>query len=337
MKRIIALLLCVAMSALLLAGCGKEDRLIYNIKLDRYIELGEYMGIKVNTKAQSFKDTYDEYISSDVEAGGFYVQKTEGTVADGDTANIDYEGKKNGVAFDGGTAEGFDLTIGSNSFIDGFEEGLIGKEIGSTVDLNLTFPEDYGSEDLAGQAVVFTVTINYVTTDEAKPIAQFCNELGFKTAEEYEEDVERRVINAKIFEAIEKETTVKNYPKDDSELVYDTSYKLMDLQSQSSYGATLEQLIQAQNMDEEEFKENLMKETVYPEMKTQMIYYAILDEEGLEVTPEETAEQLEKYAEELSGSVTEEQLKETFGEYYFEVMAVIEKVDAFLYKNAEIK
>ncbi|MBQ9632971.1 MAG: FKBP-type peptidyl-prolyl cis-trans isomerase [Lachnospiraceae bacterium] len=88
---------------------------------------------------------------------------TEGReVKDGDTVNIDYTGYKDGEPFDGGSTNGAgaDLTIGSHSYIDGFESGLIGKKVGETVDLNLTFPEDYGVEDLAGADVVFTVTIN---------------------------------------------------------------------------------------------------------------------------------------------------------------------------------
>lgn len=83
-------------------------------------------------------------------------------VADGDTVNIDYTGYKDGEAFEGGSTNGAgaDLTIGSGTYIDGFESGLIGKKVGDTVDLNLTFPENYGAEDLAGADVVFTVTIN---------------------------------------------------------------------------------------------------------------------------------------------------------------------------------
>lgn len=88
------------------------------------------------------------------------VEKT--VVESGDTVNIDFEGKKDGVAFDGGTSQGYNLTIGSGSFIDGFEDGLIGVNVGDTVDLNLTFPEGYQNADLAGQDVVFTVTVNFI-------------------------------------------------------------------------------------------------------------------------------------------------------------------------------
>ncbi len=338
MKRIIAFILCVITVATLLCGCGKSQRLIYgDVNLENIVTLGKYKGVKVDTDSKSFKETYDEYIASDVEAGGFYIQKTEGTVAKGDTANIDYTGKKDGVAFDGGTAEGHDLEIGSGSFIPGFEDGLIGKQIGSTVDINLTFPEEYQAEDLAGKAVVFTVKINYVTTTEPKPIEQFCNEIGFDTAEDYEADVKERVINTKIIEEIEKDSKIKKYPEKAVELVYDTRYNLLDLQMQSTQGATLEQIMQASQIEAETFRKQLLDDYVYPEMKRQMIYYAILDAEKMEITEEDTDAQIDVYLEQYNGQLTEERLTETFGRYYFEVLAVMEKVDEFLLENAKIK
>jgi len=91
------------------------------------------------------------------------IEVSDRPVADGDTVNIDFVGKLDGVAFEGGTAEGFDLVIGSGSFIDGFEDGLIGAQTGETLDLTLTFPENYASADLAGQTTVFTVTVNKIT------------------------------------------------------------------------------------------------------------------------------------------------------------------------------
>ncbi len=94
-----------------------------------------------------------------------YVTSDKTIVEEGDTANIDYVGTLDGEAFDGGTAEGYNLSIGSGTFIDGFEDGLIGCEVGTTVDLDLTFPEEYSNEDLAGQDVVFTVTINAIVEE----------------------------------------------------------------------------------------------------------------------------------------------------------------------------
>ena len=147
MKRIFSLVMILGLM-LTLCSCGKQERILYNVDLDKYVELGDYKKIKIDTKSDDFKETYDSIISQHVETNDLYVTKTEGKVADSDVANIDYEGKKDGVAFEGGTAKGYDLEIGSGSFIDGFEEGLVGVEIGDTVDLNLTFPKDYQARKL---------------------------------------------------------------------------------------------------------------------------------------------------------------------------------------------
>ena len=208
MKKIICLLLGVMLTALTFAGCGKTaERQLYNEKLSKYINLGEYKGIKVYTKSDEFKEFYNSVISSDVSSNDLYVKKTEGEVANGDTVNIDYTGKKDGVAFDGGTAEGYDLTIGSNSFIDGFETGLIGKKIGETVDLNLTFPENYDSSELAGKAVVFTVKINYVKTEEERKPEDYYSEIGFKTLKAYTDDVTERAVKTVSYTHLTLPTT----------------------------------------------------------------------------------------------------------------------------------
>ena len=127
-----------------------------------YVELGEYKGLTV--KIAPIEVTDEEILAQiSANAGSDAMEDvTEGTVEEGDTANIDYVGKLDGEAFDGGTAKGYDLEIGSGTFIDGFEDGLVGVKIGDTVDLTLTFPESYPSEELAGKETVFTVTVNSV-------------------------------------------------------------------------------------------------------------------------------------------------------------------------------
>ncbi len=338
MKRIISLLLCTVLMATVLVGCGEKDRELYKIvDLNKYVTLGEYKGLKVDTSTKAFEEIYDGLVELDVENGGFYVQKNEGTVEKGDTANIDYVGKKDGIAFEGGTSSGYNLEIGSNSFIEGFEDGLIGKQIGSTVDLNLTFPEDYGSEELAGQDVVFTVTINFVITDEPLPAKEYFEELGFKTLEDYEADVKKNAVYQALFETVEKNSKVNRYPEDDSYTVYNAYYNLMNLQIQSSYGATIDQLIEAQGMTKSEFEQNLFEESVYPEMNKQMIYYCILDNEKLELTDEKIAEMVEAFKNDTGTTATEDELKDNLGSYYFEYAAVKDIVNQFLYANAKIK
>lgn len=131
---------------------GLED-----LDIDEYVTLNDYKNMKVTAyKPEVTDEDIEQYINSEMLNG--YI--TDRKVENGDVVNIDYVGKKDGVAFDGGTASGSDLEIGSGSFIEGFEEGLIGVMPGETVDLELTFPEGYPEKTLAGQPVVFTVTVN---------------------------------------------------------------------------------------------------------------------------------------------------------------------------------
>ncbi len=163
MKKVISLVLALTL-IFVFAGCTKANRgrVMYNYKMEKFIELGEYKGIKIDTNGEEYKKIYNDMMASDVQNYDLYVKVTEGKLKKGDVANINYVGKLNGVAFDGGTADNQELELGSNTFIPGFEDKLVGVEIGKTVDLDLTFPKDYGNTELAGKAVVFTVKVNYV-------------------------------------------------------------------------------------------------------------------------------------------------------------------------------
>ena len=133
------------------------------------ITLGNYKGLELTASRTAVPD---EDIDAQLETLRLqYPAVVEGRAAkEGDVANIDYEGTKDGVAFDGGTASGYDLTLGSGAFIEGFEDGVIGMMPGEEKDLNLTFPEDYLSEDLAGQDVVFHVTLNELKSSEGTEV-----------------------------------------------------------------------------------------------------------------------------------------------------------------------
>lgn len=158
-KKIVAFFLCLSTAAVM-AGCGAEKS-----DAQKLVKLGDYNKLEVEVDKNyeitddSVKETIENYFLS---APIYTENKDKTTVEDGDVANIDYKGTKDGEEFEGGSAEGYNLEIGSGTFIDGFESGLIGKKVGEEVDLNLTFPEDYSTEDLAGKEVVFHVTINSI-------------------------------------------------------------------------------------------------------------------------------------------------------------------------------
>lgn len=310
----------VTATVLGLAGCGKKaKRQLYNDKLSKYITLADYKGLKVDTKSDEFKKYYDNMISSDVSSNNLYVKKTEGTVANGDTANIDYTGKKDGVAFDGGTAEGYDL------------------KIGDTVDLNLTFPENYNSAELAGKAVVFTVKINYVKTDEERKPEDYYSELGFKSLDEYTADVTERAVKSYLFDTVKKDSKIKEYPQTEIDTIYGSYKNMVEQNLKSSYGVDFATYLTSNNMTEDSFKEDLVKNQIKPAMDEQMVAYSILDNEKLGLKDEEVSKKIDETVKSINNSqVTADTVKSYYGEYYFEYMTVSEKVADFLYKNAKI-
>lgn len=130
------------------------------------VKLGKYKGIDLSIdKVEVTDEEVDAQVDSILASSPNSQDITDRAVENGDVANIDYEGKKDGVAFDGGTAKGYDLHIGSGSFIPGFEDGVVGMKIGETKDIKLTFPEDYQSTELAGKGVVFTVKVNSIKVE----------------------------------------------------------------------------------------------------------------------------------------------------------------------------
>ena len=141
----------------------REDYVgLQDLDVNAYISLADYKNMTVSAERPEVDDEMvTRYINSELLVGTI----TSRAVQEGDVTDIDFAGKRDGVAFDGGTATGYKLTIGSGQFIPGFEEGLVGVMPGETVDLNLTFPENYRQNpDLAGQEVVFTVTVNGIDT-----------------------------------------------------------------------------------------------------------------------------------------------------------------------------
>lgn len=225
MKKFITTMTVLALSASVLAGCGKtaengestqagtesaapaetgsetaaaaveygEDAYVDGINVADYVTLGEYKGIEVTETTPTVTDDYvQSYIDYALQSNMVTTEVTDRAVQTGDFANIDYEGKIDGVAFEGGTDKGYDLEIGSGSFIDGFEDGLIGAEIGETRDVTVTFPESYPNAEVAGKEAVFTVTVNSIHTESLPELTdEYVKglELDLSTVDEYKQYV----------------------------------------------------------------------------------------------------------------------------------------------------
>lgn len=232
MKKRLAAIIAAACVTASLAGCSgtsKDAAYIKDVNLSKLVTLGEYNGVTVEVASPEVTDSevesYLTYMQSTMAAS---VEVTDRAVESGDTVNIDYEGKMADTmeAFDGGTAQGYDLVIGSGQFIDGFEDGLIGAQVGETRDLNLKFPENYGASDLAGKDVVFTVTVNkisvkppfddaYVATlgiENVSTIDQLKEYIKNRLMEEAQSSYDSEV-QSKVVEAVKNNCMFKNPPQ----------------------------------------------------------------------------------------------------------------------------
>lgn len=332
MKRVIclALVFCFVLSCL--AGCG-EKREMFNVKLEDHVTLTDYSSIVIDKTSKEFTDYVSRIFESYVSSAQAYDKLTEGIVKDGDTVNIDYTGKKDGKAFEGGTATGQNLVIGSKSFIDGFETGLIGKKIGSTVDLNLTFPTDYQSADLAGQKVVFTVKINYVQALPEKN-EETAKKLGFADLAAMNKDLEENSVKNLVAQTLIEKSSVSKYSPKDKERydkVYDDYMKSMQdytTNYNQQYGTNItvdEMLYYNLGANASQLKANITSQ-----MESEMILYATLDKEGLKVTKADVDETVKSMVNE---STSEAQVRENYEEWTLEAITVERKVIDHLAKN----
>ena len=341
MKRILSLMLVVFWLLALLTACGKNKTILFSsVDFDKALTLAEYKGITLDTSSDEYGEFYDNVIVSDIKSNSLYIEKTEGTVSEGDIANIDYVGKKDGVAFEGGTAEGYDLEIGSNSFIEGFESGLIGAEIGKTIDLNLTFPEDYGNEELNGADVVFTVTVNSVQTTDGVEPKDIYEDLGYKTLKEYENDVKERATENYFLNLVRSKSEIKEYPDEDVKTLKTQIKDALNNNFTSYYGMSLESYLTQNGMTMIDFENNLLNNQVKPLIAETMPLYAILDKEGVKITDEDLETKLQELVKEYESSGTSvdaETIKKSVGEYSIENLAVQEKALEIIKENAKIK
>ncbi|BBF45147.1 cell division trigger factor [Lachnospiraceae bacterium KM106-2] len=284
----------------------KEETKILNTDISGDVTLGEYIGIKVTKdKIEVSDEDVQSQIDSTLKDNATNVEvKDRKTIKKGDIVNIDFVGKKDGKAFDGGSATGYDLTIGSNQFIEGFEDKLIGKKVGTKQKLNLTFPTNYSNTELAGQKVVFEVTINKIQKSETPKLNDaFVKKVSkkSKTVAEYKKEVKASLESEKKTEAesnvksdvmnkIIKNAKVKTYPKDQVKYygyIAQTSLEQQLTQSGMTLDSYLEQIGKTQKDFEKEV-ESVGKSTT----KQKMVFQAIAKKENIKVTDAEYKKQL---------------------------------------------
>lgn len=333
-KRFMAALLAGMM--VLAAGCGSKEG---------KVTVGEYKGLVLTGVSQ-------EAVDAEIDAMlAYYTELVEVDRAaeEGDTVNINYTGLKDGVAFEGGTDDseaGTDLKLGSNSFIDGFEDGLIGAVAGEKRDLNLTFPENYGNEELNGQEVVFQVTVNAVKTEYVPELTDaFIAEKmeDFSTVDAYVAALRENLNYTAYFEQITEQLMGSSeVSKYDEERVAERKTQLIEEYRSyaeyygSYYGLDTEAAITYfLGFESTEAFEEAMGEYAYEIEKNSMIISEIAKLEGLELTDELYNEKVGAYVA-AYGVADEAALKEQYGEDTVNNAILSEIVMDFLIENAVI-
>lgn len=316
--------------------------LMAGIDVEKCVTLGDYKGVTVEKTIESVTD---EDVQNEIDnALANYPVEVDQAAKEGDTVNIDYVGKIDGEEFDGGSDQGADLKLGSGKFIDGFEDGLIGARKGETRTLNLTFPEDY-TQDLAGKAVEFTVTVNAVKEPLSEPTDQWVadNIEGYDNLADYkagirseqeesnEQTAENQVRYAAWTQVIDN-CTINEYP----ETLVEVGKKLYEQQVETyaKYaGMELDAYIESSGLTQEEYQSN-MEEYGKNVAAQALVCQAICDKEGFAIGDDDYQKALQDMLTEYG--CTEDELIQTYGQDNVEQSIMLNRVSNLILENANV-
>ena len=305
------------------AEAGKPFIFTAEVALKPEVKLGTYKGVKVEkTDVTVTDEDVEAKLNQERENNARTITVEDRAVKDGDMTVIDFEGFVDGVAFEGGKGENYPLTIGSGSFIPGFEEQLVGAELNKEVEVNVTFPEDYHAEELAGKPAVFKCTVKEIKEKELPELDdEFASEVSeFDTLAEYKEDVKKKLAEKKEEEAKNaKEEKVIDAIIEGAEMVIPEAMILTQQRQMADdfarrimqQGLSVEQYFQFTGLSEEKMMEEL-KPQAEKRIRTRLVLEAIVAAENIEVSDERLDEELAKMAESYKMEV--EKLKEFMGE-----------------------
>ena len=302
---------------------GKPFIFTAEVALKPEVKLGKYKGVKVDKEVITVTE---EEVAAEIEKERENNARTievEGrAVEDGDIATIDFEGFVDGVAFEGGKGENYPLTIGSGSFIPGFEEQLIGKNKDEEVDVNVTFPEDYHAEELKGKEALFKVTVNELKTKELPEVDdEFAAEVSeFETLAEYKEDIRKKLTEKKEKEArnAKEEAVITAIIEDSAMEIPDAMLETQQRQIVDEFtqrlqmqGISLEQYFQFTGLDSEKMLEQA-KPQADRRIKSRLVLEAIVAAEKITVSDEDYEKEIERMAEVYN--MEKDKVREMLGE-----------------------
>ena len=376
MKKKLINIIGMIVIAIGLVACGKDndadkideqstktitaDKLlsVYDFDLDKYVTLGEYKNLDVTLDGDYdvTEDEVIEYLNQYLSYGNTYVETDKKTVEEGDIVNIDYTGSIGGEEFEGGADSGAHLEIGSNTFIDGFEAGLVGKNVGETTDLNLKFPDDYWNEEYAGKDAVFTVKINSIDEENGVTYDTVTDEyvkesFGYETKQEWHDSIKSSLQNVaeqrKTTDAqnaiIEKimETSTVNVPDTLIQKELDETVRQVEQYASANFdGMPLEDYLkQYENCDDEVAFREKIKAELNTTLEQQLLVDAIIKKENSSITEGGYAEFLAYYLD--AYGMEEKEFYEQYGSkenimlIYAENMVISKMVDDVVGTNGQ--
>lgn len=317
----------VAVIAIILVFVNNKQSKEYNYDLSKYVKVGNYKGLEYASQKASVTD---EEVDAEIQRRLQKAAKTEnsktGKVENGDTINISFVGKIDGKEFEGGSSESTDITVGTTQMIDGFVEGLIGKNVRESVTLNLKFPDDYGKTDLQGKAVEFKVTINSKKKISVPKLnTEFVKKNSkYKTVKEYKEGVKKELLNQKqksidstvkqeLWSRIINKSKAKKYPEKELNEAMSQANKLEEsykAQAQN-YGMEWETYLKTVMRTDKKGFEKLKQEYAKNIVFNRMVMYSIARSENISLSNREYKKEILKILED--NGYDEESFKKAFG------------------------
>ncbi|MCI7737607.1 MAG: trigger factor [Clostridiales bacterium] len=328
-------------------GAGKNLQFTCEVFVKPDVTLGEYKGVEVKKEKTEVTDAQvDAKVEEERGKQATEVAVEGRAVAEGDTVNLDYAGSVDGVAFAGGTAEGQTLKIGSHSFIPGFEEQMVGMNIGEEKDLDVTFPEQYHAEELAGKKAVFHVKVNGITETQLPALDDdFAKDISeFDTLEEYKADIrakleaqaaerDQNAFTNAVIEKVIANATVEipeaMIERQIDSMMRDFEYRL------ASQGLKLADFMKYTGQDEKAFRANY-RDQAEKSVRAHLVLEAVEKAEAIDATEEQIDAQIAQFAPQAGKSV--EELKATLTEAdreYFKADAIRDNAIKFLCDNAK--
>lgn len=302
---------------------GKPFTFDATVTVEPEVQLGDYKGLEITKQATELTDEeLEQTIEQRLEAMADMVIKEDGQVEEGDTVNLDFDGYVDGEQFEGGQADGYDLEIGSGMFIPGFEEQLVGLKVGEEKEVEVTFPEEYHAEELAGKPATFKTKINEIKTKEVPELDdELANELDSEAdnVEQYKENLRKQLTEQKQTDAenLQKEEAITlatdNATVDIPEAMIKTEEDRMVqefAQRLQQQGLNLETYFQISGQSEEDLR-GQMKDDAEQRVKTNLTLAAIAEAENIEVSEEDVDKELQNMSEQFNISV--EDIKNTLG------------------------